>query len=258
VKIRTGTGEIHKTAKAYYLAGGRFVDGWKNAQAFASQGKEETLLAIEQHFENLERERMRIIREERETELRLYTEMLPEGLGSMTADTYAIYLQGVQTANAAKVEAERLAKIESARIEEEKEADAKRIVAENAALRLQQKEANAIIAATETKRILEQRETAAILEASNKETARLAKIISDKEEADRIRDLQVEATSQRIAEEAKVATERPDKIKLISWVVGFTITIPEMKTPEGKAKAADISAKFAGFRKWANNEIQAL
>lgn len=36
VKVRTDTAKIHKQAKAYYLAGGRFVDGWKNAQLQAS------------------------------------------------------------------------------------------------------------------------------------------------------------------------------------------------------------------------------
>ena len=38
VKVRTGTDEIHKTAKAYYLAGGRFVDAWRNAQKFSAVG----------------------------------------------------------------------------------------------------------------------------------------------------------------------------------------------------------------------------
>ena len=38
VKVRTGTAEIHKEQKAFYLQAGRFVDGWKNAQLFASQG----------------------------------------------------------------------------------------------------------------------------------------------------------------------------------------------------------------------------
>ena len=67
VKVRTGTAEIHKKAKAYYLAGGRFVDGWKNAQAFASQGKEEKLIEIEKHFERIEEERIRQIEEAEET-----------------------------------------------------------------------------------------------------------------------------------------------------------------------------------------------
>src|SRR5690606_859785 len=53
VKVRTGTAAIHKTQKAFYLAAGRFIDGWKNTQLFASQGKEDALMAREKHFENL-------------------------------------------------------------------------------------------------------------------------------------------------------------------------------------------------------------
>ena len=47
VKVRTGTATIHKELKAFYLQGGRFVDGWKNAQLMASQGIEEKLINIE-------------------------------------------------------------------------------------------------------------------------------------------------------------------------------------------------------------------
>ena len=51
VKVRTGTAEIHKNQKAFYLNGGRFIDGWKNAQLFASQGKESKLEEIEKYHE---------------------------------------------------------------------------------------------------------------------------------------------------------------------------------------------------------------
>ena len=96
VKVRTGTAEIHKKAKAYYLAGGRFVDGWKNAQAFASQGKEEKLIEIEKHFERIEEERIRQIEENRKELLKPYTYAVPDALGWMTDDTFEIYLQGAK------------------------------------------------------------------------------------------------------------------------------------------------------------------
>ena len=47
VKIRTGVDKIHKSQKAFYLSGGRFVDGWKNAHKHASGEKEERLKDIE-------------------------------------------------------------------------------------------------------------------------------------------------------------------------------------------------------------------
>lgn len=65
VKIRTGTDDIHKKAKAYYLNGGRFVDGFKNTVTFAIQGKEDELKKLENHFENLEKERLAKLQEER-------------------------------------------------------------------------------------------------------------------------------------------------------------------------------------------------
>ena len=64
VKIRTATAKIHKEMKAYYLAGGRAVDGWKNAQLMASLGNEKRLMEIEKHFEIMERERKEKIRDE--------------------------------------------------------------------------------------------------------------------------------------------------------------------------------------------------
>lgn len=72
VKVRTWTAQIHKQAKEYYLAGGRFVDGWKNAQLFASRNKEEKLEQMEKYYENLEKERITKLQEQREQELAQY------------------------------------------------------------------------------------------------------------------------------------------------------------------------------------------
>jgi hypothetical protein len=65
VKIRTGTEDIHKKQKAFYLNGCKFIDGWKNAQKFASQGKEEKLLFIENYLTNLENERKQSLHNKR-------------------------------------------------------------------------------------------------------------------------------------------------------------------------------------------------
>lgn len=58
VKVRTGTSKIHKDLKQFYLQGGRFVDGFKNAQVFASNSKETKLMEIENHFEIKEKKRL--------------------------------------------------------------------------------------------------------------------------------------------------------------------------------------------------------
>lgn len=49
VKVRTGTSEIHKQQKDFYLKAGRYIDGLKNVQIFAGQGLEERLLKVENY-----------------------------------------------------------------------------------------------------------------------------------------------------------------------------------------------------------------
>jgi hypothetical protein len=94
VKVRTGTAEIHKSQKAFYLAGGRFVDAWKNAQLFASQGLEDKLLEIETYRQRQELERQQKRQADRENQLRPYYEDF-EGLnlGAMQDDVWGAYFE---------------------------------------------------------------------------------------------------------------------------------------------------------------------
>jgi len=123
VKVRTGTAEIHKAQKAFYLAGGRFVDGWKNAQKFASLEIEEKLSRIEDHFENLEQERISLLQLERANNLEKYeVEVIPGNLGEMPDEVWNHYLTGVKTnfkqakEAAKKAEKERLESIRKDKI----------------------------------------------------------------------------------------------------------------------------------------------
>jgi len=121
VKIRTGTATIHKDMKAFYLAGGRFLDGWKNAQLFASNGIEDKLMDIEKHYENIELERISKLQEKRATELSKYVnenDMLPANLGEMSDEIWNNYLTGTKTNYETKIAAEK--KAEQERIEAEK------------------------------------------------------------------------------------------------------------------------------------------
>lgn len=124
VKVRTGTAAIHKDLKAFYLQGGRFVDGWKNAQLMASQGNEEKLMDIEKHFENIEKERIQKIAIERGDQITQVTHendevYLPADLGSMPDDVWANYYASIKATYDARVKAEEKAeedKIEAERI----------------------------------------------------------------------------------------------------------------------------------------------
>ena len=120
VKVRTGTAKIHKEQKAFYLAAGRFIDGWKNAQVFASQGIENKLKGIEDHYKNEERKRIEAARAERWELLSAYLSSEPEGLGQMGEETFQALLGGAKISHEAKIKAEAEAK-RLREIEEEKQ-----------------------------------------------------------------------------------------------------------------------------------------
>jgi len=98
VKVRTGTAAIHKEQKAFYRAAGLYIDGWKNAQLFASEGIEKRLLNIEKHAENIEKERINKLGEERKLALEnCGAQVIPDGLGSLSTDVWDSYLLGAKT-----------------------------------------------------------------------------------------------------------------------------------------------------------------
>ena len=97
VKVRTGTAEIHKEQKAFYLSAGRFIDSWKNTQLSASQGIEEKLSAIENYFENIKKEAIRKLQEERSVEYSNYGgEVIPGNLGEMEEEVWKNFLTGTK------------------------------------------------------------------------------------------------------------------------------------------------------------------
>jgi len=65
VKVRTNTDKIHKAQKAFYLAGGKFVDAWKNKNNTIVEQMESKLLEIENYFANIEREKLEKLKAER-------------------------------------------------------------------------------------------------------------------------------------------------------------------------------------------------
>ena len=142
MKIRTATLDIHKKQKAFYLAGGKFVDGWKNAQHFASMGKEEKLEEIEKYAENLEKQRIADLQKSREEQLQPYgvdnVETL--NLGVMPDSVWDNFLAGTITNYNAKIQAEKdAAEAEKKRLQEE-EAERERIRLENEQLRKEAEE----------------------------------------------------------------------------------------------------------------------
>jgi colicin import membrane protein len=290
VKVRTGTAEIHKIQKAFYLNGGRFVDGWKNAQLFASQGKEEQLEAREKYQENLRKQELERIEKERIELLSEFSDVMPLGLGTMQQEVFDNYLAGVKIAHEARIAAEK--KAEADRIEAER---IQKLSLENkiALLPWQQyienfesleysaineQQRNAIIDTAKEVKAQVEAENAKILEAKiaaekklNEERA--AALKKEKEAADALRAAQQELENKRIAEEkekqrlkaiedARIAAEKkaakaPDKDKLTAFVHAIALpTAPTLQTIEHVTTLNTITAKFEAFKAWALSQTE--
>jgi len=188
VKIRTATAEIHKKAKAFYLAGGRFVDGWKNAQLYASEGIEGDLKQIEDHYVNIEKARIEKQRQAREGALMAYdVDCSILDLGNMPDDVWSNFLAGTIATHEAKLKAEQ-------------QAEAERIAKENAAkieLEAQRKENERLKAEADAKE-----------KALQVERAQAAKV---KAEADALAKKEAEEKAAVVAEKIKLE----EKIKAL-------------------------------------------
>lgn len=106
---------IHKAEKDFYLAGGKFVDAWKNRLNTGIELREEKLFEIEDYYENIAREEIKKQDIQRKEELQKYAEVdHSKNYGEMDSEVWDAFIN-------AKKEAY------NKRIEEEKEAEAKRI-----------------------------------------------------------------------------------------------------------------------------------
>jgi len=126
VKVRTGTDKVHKTAKAFYLAGGKFVDAWKNKNNSAVELMESKLTEIETYYEKIEAQKISDLQKQRESELLAYEVENVETLrlGEMSEQVWGNFLTGSKVNYESKKEAERLA--EAARIEAERKEQLRR------------------------------------------------------------------------------------------------------------------------------------
>lgn len=244
VKVRTGTAEIHKNLKIFYLNGGRFVDAFKNTQAFASGEKEKTLKNIEDFFENQKRERIEKLRIDRFALIKPYTEIEPLGLGYMEQVVFDNLLQGFKIAYEIKIAAEK--KAEEDHIAKEKadaeEREKQRL--ENIRLKIEIEERKRIaeIERKKNDRIIAAQKAKA--EAERKERKHLEAEIEARKQADekakREAEAKIEAEKRKRLIEEKKAKLIPDKKKLMN----FCKLINDLPRPEVKSiEAADIASK---------------
>lgn len=118
VKVRTGIAAIHKTQKEYFLSAGRYVDAWKNKETLPVTQMEEKLEEIENHFANIEKERVSKVKQFRESELSAVNATAPGmDLGTMSDEVYNAFLSAKTKEYNDAIEAERL--VEEQRKEKE-------------------------------------------------------------------------------------------------------------------------------------------
>lgn len=271
VKNRTqGIEKWHKTNKAFYLAGGRFVDAIKNKEILVNEEMESKLLDAEKFFENQEKEKARILNEARIERLKPYIEDVT-GLtfAEFSDEDFDDYLLGKKTRfekeqkereeEAKRIEAELLAEIERQKtIEEENyklkaeaEAKEKALEKERAEALAKQK---AIQDAADKKALEEKAKQEAVLKAEQEAKAKIEAELQAKKDAEikaeRERLAQIEADKKA----AELAAKAPVKKQLSVWVNSFEI--PECAVKNETSK--EIKEKFEAFKKWSINQINNL
>lgn len=266
VKVRTGTAEIHKTQKAFYLQAGRFVDGWKNAQLFASQGIEDKLESIEKYQENKEIERINNIQLERINIIKPYVENTDNlVLSGMDDEVWEAYLTTKKNQYNDKIEAERVAEenrlAEIKRQEEEREAQRlenirlKKEAEEREALILEErKKAEAekeVIRLANEKKSQEERKKFERIQAEKlkiENELKAKKEQEEREEKQRIADLEIQRKEQE-----KLA-KAPIKKQMGIWVNSFELPT----TSINNEVSMEIEEKFKLFKKWCLDKIEEI
>jgi len=278
VKNRTqGLDKWKEKEKAFYLAGGNFIQAIYNKELRVNQEMEAKLMEAEKFFENQEKEKARLLNLERIEKIRPYVDDVT-GLdfAQMSEEDFDDYLLGKKTrfeneqkereAEALRIENERLAEIERQ----------KAIEIENAKLKAEAKEKEKAL----EKERKEQAEKEAKLKAENdailkSEQGKQAKLQAEaeaklKSEIEAKEKLESELEAKRQAE-AKAEKERLDKIEadkkeaeklakapikkqLNVWVDSFEL--PKATIENDKTKL--ILEKFEAFKKWSKEQVETL
>jgi len=257
VKVRTGTAKIHKEQKDFYLKGGKFVDGWKNAQIMASSDKEDRLKEIEEYEIRLEQKRQDDLHEERLSKLAPYIDdSTGLSLGSMPDDVWQAYLTGKKKSfedlQKAQAEARRQeeARQRSLQIQSERIKILGSSISyaiphikdglENLYLLTEEDFLNiAQIASDEAKKESEVRAAAA------KRQAELENFVKDAPNKD-----------EKSANNYLSNKDLTDSQRLINWIDSAYIdTIPVLDNEYNFQKAILINNKFEAFKNWAKNQI---
>jgi len=279
--VRKATEDTHKKQKAFYLNGGRYVDGWKNAQLFASQGKEEELKRIENYLEEMENARLQELAQKRFDVVKPFLAIGEEvnlfNFKVMEEDIFLAYVEIKKKSYNERMEAERIAHVQREAEEHSKKLHEKRkseLIEFWSFLDEDQKQMNfsklsekyyeGLVTSTkmrkeqfdaEQQRLREENEAMRKKQADDELERKLLveelnRIEKEFEEADRLKQLEEE----KAIKEAKKLAKAPIKKQLMVWVEKFDIA----DAPIHDQVAVDILIKFELFKNWAKTQIENL
>lgn len=101
-------------------------------------------------------------------------------------------------------------------------------------------------------------ESEAILKKEQEAKAKLEAELKAKADAELKEKQRVEAEQKAKLESEKKAAKAPDKDKMKIWINELELLPIDLKTKESNAIATDILTRFAGFKKWANEQIESI
>lgn len=273
VKNRTqGIENWHKTQKAFFLTGGRFVDAIKNKESAVNQDWESKLFEAEKHFENLEKQKIAELQAERLILIEPYLEnTFGLDLGIMSEEMFDSFLIGSKAkfvANqellrieAERLENERLAEIERQKAIKEENERLKKEAEENAKKQEAERLKREKLAKIEADNLAKERAEneaklkAIQLEADKKQAIETAKMVAIQQELHAKKQAELKAENERIAKqkEAEKLAKAPIKKQMSVWVDSFSHSeITENETSKL------ILEKFESFKKWAKLEIEKM
>jgi hypothetical protein len=284
-KIRVAAEKVRKEVKDEFLRACKAIDGTNNILKWAITEKEDALLAIEQHAERIEEERLGKVHAERLEMLAPYVEELPDtNFGTMEDDVWEAYLSAKKQAYADRLEAERVAAAERAereRLEALRKERGKQIgpvfnffrqeEGEDLGTLSDQEFSARLNAATtgqaahEAEQVRVRAENERLAREAAARQAELDRLEAErKAERDRLADLEraeqkraeQEAEAARRAEaRAAEARKAPVRKRLTAWVDSFAL--PDLPGDDHPT-AAEIRAKHAAFQTWARKQIEVL
>ena len=135
-RVRIETGKIKDKQKEYIKLEDKAIMGVHNILVFAVKEKEDTLKGLEDHFENLEKERIQKLQSDRAEKLSQYVEdAFERNLSGMDEDVWNAYFQTKKREYEDRIEAEKKAEEERIQREKEEAEERERIRLENEKLR---------------------------------------------------------------------------------------------------------------------------